>query len=115
MIEHDPYVEHQKELERQWQEQERIFAVCNASLRAALRSQCPISAPTLETCLTCGDAECFDAFQAKNKLWGVSDEQSLHELRFMQNTKQKTKFAAPLSPKTKEEPNDGRSLFDLAA
>lgn len=115
MIEHDPYVEHQKELERQWQEQERIFAVCNASLRAALMQQCPISAPTLETCLNCGDTQCFDSWREQNRLWGITDEQSLHELRFMQNTKQKTKFAAPLSPKTKEEPNDGRSLFDLAA
>lgn len=115
MIEHDPYVEHQKELERQWQEQERIFAVCNASLRAALRQQCLISAPTLETCLTCGDAECFDSWREQNRLWGITDEQSLHELRFMQNTKQKTRFAAPASLTTKEPEPDDKDLFDLAA
>lgn len=115
MTEHDPFVEHQKELKRQWQEQERIFAVCNASLRASLREHCPLktSAQSLETCLTCGDSECFDAFKAQNKLWGISDEQSLRELRFMQNARPKTLF---VSPKAETDPdNDDKDLFDLAA
>lgn len=96
---------------------DKIFEACNATLNSALRRHCPIknSMPCLDTCLCCGDTKCFDSWREQNRLWGITDEQSLHELRFMQNTKQKTKFAVTLSPKIKEEPNDGRSLFDLAA
>ena len=66
---------------------DKVFAVCNASLRAARREDCFLPAPTIEDCLTCGDAECFDAFKEQNKLWGITDEQSVRELRAIQSLK----------------------------
>ena len=66
---------------------DKVFEVCNASLRAARKEDCFIPAPTIEDCLICGDAKCFDAFKEQNKLWGITDEQSVRELRAIQSLK----------------------------
>ena len=79
---------------------DKVFEVCNASLRAALKQQCPISAPTLETCLTCGDTECFDAFKEQNRLWGITDEQSVRELRAIQSLKCKPRVVVTAQKQT---------------
>lgn len=68
---------------------DKVFEVCNASLRAARREDCFMPAPTIEDCLTCGHAKCFDAFKEQNKLWGITDEQSIRELRAIQGLKRK--------------------------
>lgn len=64
---------------------DKVFEVCNASLRAARREDCFLPAPTLEDCLICRNAKCFDAFKKQNKLWGITDEQSVRELRAIQS------------------------------
>ena len=93
---------------------DNVFEVCNASLRAASMTHCPLkkTLPCLDTCLCCGDSECFDSWRAQNKLWGLTEEQSIREIRFMQNARPKTLF---VSPKAETEPdNEDRDLFDLA-
>ena len=79
---------------------DRVFEVCNASLRAALMQQCPISAPTLETCLNCGDTQCFDSWREQNKLWGLTEEQSIRELRAIQSLKRKPCVVATVQKQT---------------
>lgn len=64
---------------------DKVFEVCNASLRAARREDCFLPAPTIEDCLICRNAKCFDAFKKRNKLWGITDEQSVRELRSIQS------------------------------
>lgn len=64
---------------------DKVFEVCNASLRAARKEDCFMPAPTIEDCLICGNAKCFDAFKEQNKLWGITDEQSVRELRAIQS------------------------------
>ena len=66
---------------------DKVFEVCNASLRAARREDCFMPAPTIEDCLTCGHAKCFDAFKEQNKLWGITDEQSIRELHTIRSLK----------------------------
>lgn len=66
-----------------------VFEVCNASLRVARKEDCFLPAPTLEDCLICRNAKCFDAFKEQNKLWGITDEQSVRELRDIQSLKGK--------------------------
>ena len=92
---------------------DNVFEVCNASLRAASMTHCPLkkNLPCLDTCLCCGDSECFDSWRAQNKLWEIDDERSLREIRFMQNARPKALF---VSPKTETEPdNEDRNLFNL--
>lgn len=64
-----------------------VFEVCNASLRAARKEDCFLPAPTIEDCLICRHAKCFDAFKKQNNLWGITDEQSVRELRAIQSLK----------------------------
>jgi hypothetical protein len=63
---------------------DEVFEVCNASLRAARKEDCFLPAPTIEDCLICRNAKCFDAFKKQNKLWGITDKQSVRELRDIQ-------------------------------
>lgn len=66
---------------------DRVFEVCNASLRVARKEDCFLPAPTLEDCLICRNAKCFDAFKKQNELWGITDAQSIRELRAIQSLK----------------------------
>lgn len=66
---------------------DEVFEVCNASLRAARKEDCFLPAPTIEDCLICRNAKCFDAFKKQNKLWGITDAQSVRELRDIQSMK----------------------------
>ena len=79
---------------------DKVFEVCNASLRAARREDCLMPAPTLEDCLSCGHAKCFDAFKEQNKLWGITDGQSVRELRAIQSLKCKPCVAATVQKQT---------------
>mgnify|MGYP001252296713 CR=1 FL=1 len=79
---------------------DRVFEVCNTSLRAARREDCFLPAPTLEDCLICRNAKCFDAFKEQNKLWGITDEQSVRELRAIQSLKCKPYVAATVQKQT---------------
>ena len=68
---------------------DEVFEVCNASLRAARKEECFLPAPTIEDCLICRNAKCFDAFKKQNKLWGITVEQSVRELRDIQSLEYK--------------------------
>ncbi len=79
---------------------DKVFEVCNASLRAARKKDCFLPAPTLEDCLSCGHAKCFDAFKEQNKLWGITDEQSVRELRDIQSLECKPCVVATVQKQT---------------
>lgn len=79
---------------------DKVFEVCNASLRAARREDCFLPAPTLEDCLICRNAKCFDAFKKQNKLWGITDEQSVRELRAIQSLQHKPCVVATAQKQT---------------
>ena len=79
---------------------DKVFEVCNASLRAARKEDCSMPAPTIEDCLTCGHAKCFDAFKEQNKLWGITDEQSIRELHTIRSLKCKPCVVAPVQKQT---------------
>ena len=79
---------------------DEVFEVCNASLRAARKEDCFLPAPTIEDCLICRNAKCFDAFKEKNKLWGITDEQSVRELRAIQSLKCKSCVVAIVPKQT---------------
>lgn len=64
---------------------DKVFEVCNASLRVARKEDCFLPAPTIEDCLICRNEKCFDAFKKQNKLWGITDAQSIRELRAIQS------------------------------
>ena len=66
---------------------DKVFEVCNASLRVARKEDCFLPAPTIEDCLICRNAKCFDAFKKQNELWGITDAQSIRELRDIQSLK----------------------------
>ena len=92
---------------------DRVFEVCNASLRAARREDCFLPAPTLEDCLICRNAKCFDAFKEQNKLWGITDEQSVRELRAIQSLRCKPCVVTPVQKQTviSNEPIKNGRLF----
>ncbi|MDD3002011.1 MAG: hypothetical protein PHF29_09680 [Candidatus Riflebacteria bacterium] len=92
---------------------DKIFEACNATLNSALRRHCPIknSMPCLDTCLCCGDSECFDSWREQNRLWNISDSESIEELRNLQN---KTVVEVKVIGNEKALPHK-HSLFDLAA
>ena len=92
---------------------DKVFEVCNASLRAARREDCFMPAPTIEDCLTCGHAKCFDAFKEQNKLWGITDEQSIRELHTISSLKCKPCVVAPVQKQTirADEPIKNGRLF----
>ena len=89
---------------------DKVFEVCNVSLRAARREDCFMPAPTLEDCLICRNAKCFDAFKEQNKLWWITDEQSVRELRAIQSLKCKPCVVATVQKQTvrADEPINGR-------
>lgn len=92
---------------------DKVFEVCNASLRAARREDCFMPAPTLEDCLSCRHAKCFDAFKEQNKLWGITDEQSIRELHTIRSLKRKPCVVAPVQKQTvrSDEPIKNGRLF----
>ena len=79
---------------------DKVFEVCNASLRAARKEDCYMPSPTLEDCIVCGNAKCFDAFIEQNKLWGLTEEQSIRELRAIQSLKRKPCVVATVQKQT---------------
>lgn len=79
---------------------DEVFEVCNASLRAARKEDCFLPAPTIEDCLICGDAKCFDAFKKQNKLWMITDEQSIRELHTIRSLKCKPCVVAIVQKQT---------------
>lgn len=87
-----------------------VFEVCNASLRAARKEDCFLPAPTIEDCLICRNAKCFDAFKKQNKLWGITDEQSVRELRAIQSLQRKPRVVVTVPKQTvrSEEPINDR-------
>lgn len=85
MNNYDPHAAHNELLEKQKRERERVFEVCNANLRATLA--CPLyhRSPTVEMCLICANNDCVKAWQAQNKLWGISDSSSIREMKALEN------------------------------
>ena len=92
---------------------DKVFEVCNASLRVARKEDCFLPAPTIEDCLICRNAKCFDAFTKQNKLWGITDAQSIRELRDIQSLKCKPCVVAPVQKQTvrADEPIKNGRLF----
>lgn len=82
-----PFTEHKNQLEAQKRERERVFEVCNANLRAAFN--CPLKhrSPTVDMCLICANKACVDAWQEQNRLWRLSNDASLREMRELEKQK----------------------------
>lgn len=59
----------------------KVFDTCNATLEAVIN--CPVHQPDKD-CLTCGNEECFKAFEAQFALWGMSMEEGLETFRRQQ-------------------------------
>lgn len=64
---------HRAELQKQWNEEAKVFKIQNLAIRTVL-NECPLPSRTPEDCRVCGNEACVKAYQEQQKLWGEDNE-----------------------------------------
>lgn len=62
----------QKELQKVWDDEAKIFNTQNQALRAGIN--CPFPLRTKEMCENCGESTCVKAWKEQNELWPENEE-----------------------------------------
>lgn len=73
MSKKDHAARHRAELQKQWDEEAKVFKIQNLAIRTAL-NECPLPLRTPEDCRVCGNEACVKAYQEQQKLWGEDNE-----------------------------------------
>jgi hypothetical protein len=128
-LDKDPIARREAELLAKWEAEAKIFNVQNEAIRTVL-AECPFEIRTAQDCQFCGNEACIKAWKEQNKLWKVTDQESLSETEaacladtqrsagHVARCKQHAQSRSAAESKSSDRPGDpacGSSLFDWEA